>query len=97
MVSTLQFIDPLNRRDLTRDELLHLDRYLRLHKFDNLNVTEAYDAKGISVSKAGATAQTAAGRAAILQQEAQNSSLLMSTATRKPNLRSYGWFISEFH
>ena len=70
MVSQLQFIDPLNRRDLTRDELLALDQYLRRHGFSDLNVTEAYDAKGITVSTAGAVANTAAGRAAILQQEA---------------------------
>ena len=70
MVSQLQFIDPLNRRDLTREELVSLDRYLRRHGFSNLNVTEAYDEKGVSISKAGSAATTAAGRAAILQQEA---------------------------
>ena len=70
-VSQLQFIDPLNRRDLTRPELVNLDRYLRRHGFDHLNVTEAYDAKGITVSTAGAIGNTAAGRAAILQQEAR--------------------------
>jgi R3H domain len=72
MVSQLQFIDPLNRRDLTRDEIVHLDQYLRRHKFFDLNVTEAYDAKGITISTAGATAQTARGRATILQEEAQH-------------------------
>jgi R3H domain len=72
MVSQLQFIDPLNRRDLTRDEIVHLDQYLRRHKFFDLNVTEAYDAKGITVSTAGATAQTARGRATILQEEARH-------------------------
>ncbi|GAX25066.1 hypothetical protein FisN_10Lh262 [Fistulifera solaris] len=72
MVSQLQFIDPLNRRDLTRDEINNLDRYLRRHGFYNMNVTEAYDAKGITLSTAGAAANTATGRAAILQQEARN-------------------------
>lgn len=77
MVSQLQFIDPLNRRDSTRDELLNLDRYLRRNGFgETLNVTEAYDTKGITLSTAGAVANTAAGRAAILQQEAKN--LLLS-------------------
>lgn len=70
MVSQLQFIDPLNRRDLTRDELVNLDHYLRRHGFTNLNVTEAYDVKGVTISKAGSAGNTAAGRAAILQQEA---------------------------
>jgi R3H domain len=103
MVSQLQFIDPLNRRDLTRDELTCLDRYLRRHAHiisnhhhhqqgnsnsnkknrnnrqqqhhaNDLNVTEAYDAKGMTLSSAGAAAHTDAGRAAIraamLQQEA---------------------------
>jgi len=75
MVSQLQFIDPLNRRDVTRDELVNLDRYLRAHGFRNLNVCEAYDIKGVTLSTAGAAANTAAGRAAILQQEA---SILLS-------------------
>jgi R3H domain len=70
-VSQLQFIDPLNRRDLTRDELVNLDRYLRKHGFTNLNVVEAYDVKGVTISTAGAAGNTAAGRAAILQQEAR--------------------------
>jgi hypothetical protein len=72
MVSQLQFIDPLNRRDLTRDELVNLDRYLRRHNFDDINVTEAYDTKGVTLSSAGATANTAAGRVVILQQLAGN-------------------------
>jgi hypothetical protein len=72
MVSQLQFIDPLNRRDLTRDELVNLDRYLRRHNFTDINVTEAYDTKGVTFSSAGATANTAAGRVAILQQLAGN-------------------------
>ena len=71
MVSQLQFIDPLNRRDITRDELIHLDHYLRRHHFYELNVVEAYDTKGVTLSSAGATANTAMGRSIILQQEAQ--------------------------
>jgi hypothetical protein len=71
MVSQLQFIDPLNRRDLTRDELLNLDHYLKRAGFHNLNVTDTYDAKGITVSSAGAAGGTAEGRALIRQQEAQ--------------------------
>jgi hypothetical protein len=70
MVSQLQFIDPLNRRDVTRDELINLDQYLRRHGFLNINVTEAFDAKGVTLSTAGSAAHTAAGRAQILQQEA---------------------------
>jgi len=71
LVSQLQFIDPFNRRDLTRDELVNLDEYLKRHGFNDLKVTEAYDAKGVTVSRAGALGNTAEGRAAILQQEAQ--------------------------
>eukprot|EP00522_Entomoneis_paludosa_P006386 CAMPEP_0172451978 /NCGR_PEP_ID=MMETSP1065-20121228/9769_1 /TAXON_ID=265537 /ORGANISM="Amphiprora paludosa, Strain CCMP125" /LENGTH=588 /DNA_ID=CAMNT_0013203949 /DNA_START=1 /DNA_END=1767 /DNA_ORIENTATION=+ len=71
MVSQLQFIDPLNRRDLTRDEIVNLDAYLTRHGLSTTHhVTEAYDAKGVTLSRAGAAASTAAGRAAILQQEA---------------------------
>lgn len=72
LVSQLQFIDPLNRRDLTRPELVNLDSYLKRHGFNDLRVTEAYDAKGITISSAGAAASTAEGRAEILQQIAAN-------------------------
>ncbi|KAL3937578.1 MAG: hypothetical protein SGBAC_007336 [Bacillariaceae sp.] len=72
LVSQLQFIDPLNRRDLTRPELLNLDTYLKRHGFIGMSVTEAYDAKGITLSSAGAAAGTAEGRAEILQQIATN-------------------------
>lgn len=84
MVSQLQFIDPLNRRDLTRDELCHLDRYLVRNGFHDLNVVEAYDTKGVSISTAGAASTTAAGRVEILQQEAQN--LLNALFGRGPTL-----------
>ena len=72
MVSQLQFIDPLNRRDLTRDELVNLDHYLKKHGYasNKYSVTEAFDAKGVTLSTAGAAGHTAAGRAAILQQQA---------------------------
>ncbi|CAJ1936481.1 unnamed protein product [Cylindrotheca closterium] len=72
LVSQLQFIDPLNRRDLTRPELLNLDAYLKRHGFNDMSVTEAYDAKGITLSSAGAAASTAEGRAEIMQQIATN-------------------------
>ena len=84
MVSQLQFIDPLNRRDLSRDELCHLDRYLVRNGFHDLNVVEAYDTKGVSLSTAGAASTTAAGRVEILQQEAQN--LLNALFGRGPTL-----------
>jgi hypothetical protein len=71
LVSQLQFIDPFNRRDLTRDELVNLDAYLTRHGFTDLKVVDAYDAKGVTISRSGAVGATAAGRAAILQQEAQ--------------------------
>ena len=97
LISQLQFIDPLNRRDLTREELVNLDQYLARHqlriemeqeedpdvgnrnkrqsrrrkKKTHMTVVEAYDAKGISVSTAGVGGQSAAGRAEILQQQAQ--------------------------
>lgn len=70
MAASNQFIDPLNRRDITRDELVNLDYYLKKHGFHDLNVTEAYDTKGVTISTAGAAGNTAAGRATILQQEA---------------------------
>jgi len=72
LVSQLQFIDPLNRRDLTRPELLNLDAYLHRNGFHDIRVTEAYDAKGVTLSSAGAAADTPEGRAEILQQIATN-------------------------
>lgn len=71
LVSQLQFIDPLNRRDLTRDEIINLDEYLRRHKIKHTSVLEAYDSKGVTLNSAGVSGQTRAGRAEILQQEAQ--------------------------
>ena len=72
LVSTLQFIDPYNRRDLTRGELQALDAYLELHRLGNAGVVEAYDDKGVTLSTAGRAAQSATGRAEILQQEARS-------------------------
>ncbi|GFH61043.1 hypothetical protein CTEN210_17519 [Chaetoceros tenuissimus] len=72
LVSTLQFIDPLNRRDLTRAEIKNLDDYLIKHRLKKMRVLEAYDEKGISVSTASSTAQTASGRLQMRQEEARN-------------------------
>ena len=71
LVSQLQFIDPLNRRDLTRAELKNLDAYLKRHRLGKAGVTEAYDARGLTISSAGVAGQTDEGRAEILQQEAR--------------------------
>lgn len=72
MVKQLQFVNPFDRRDLTRPELVNLDKYLKRHRLDNgLNVTDAYDAKGISLSSAGAAAYTAEGRAQIMREMAE--------------------------
>lgn len=51
--------------------MVHLDRYLARHGFTDLNVVEAYDTKGVSLSTAGSASTTAAGRMEILQQEAR--------------------------
>ncbi|KAL7452170.1 hypothetical protein ACHAWC_003889, partial [Mediolabrus comicus] len=71
VVSELQFIDPFNRRDLTRPELQALDAYLAVHKLGAAGVVEAYDDNGTTISTAGAQAQTPGGRALMLQQRAQ--------------------------
>eukprot|EP00984_Skeletonema_dohrnii_P027959 scaffold17722_cov72-Skeletonema_dohrnii-CCMP3373.AAC.1 len=63
VVSELQFIDPFNRRDLTRPELEALDAYLAVHKLGTAGVVEAYDDNGTTISTAGAQAQTPGGRA----------------------------------
>ena len=80
LVSTLQFIDPFNRRDLTRGELQALDAYLAYHRLGKARVVEAYDCKGVTLSTAGRAAQSATGRAEILQQEA--AAILGSFFTR---------------
>jgi len=85
LVSQLQFIDPLNRRDLTREEIINLDSYLQRHKLKQASVLEAYDSKGITLNSAGISGQTSSGRAAILQQEAQvllNSLFQINTPAR---------------
>eukprot|EP00592_Proboscia_alata_P020362 CAMPEP_0194424466 /NCGR_PEP_ID=MMETSP0176-20130528/23736_1 /TAXON_ID=216777 /ORGANISM="Proboscia alata, Strain PI-D3" /LENGTH=952 /DNA_ID=CAMNT_0039234247 /DNA_START=41 /DNA_END=2899 /DNA_ORIENTATION=- len=43
LVSQLSFIDPLNRRELRREELINLDVYLERHRLGKANVVEAYD------------------------------------------------------
>lgn len=72
LVSTLQFIDPLNRRDLTRQEVENLDNYLAKHRLKKMRVLEAYDDKGVTLSTAGANSQTPSGRLQIRQEEARN-------------------------
>eukprot|EP00804_Cyclotella_cryptica_P025345 CCRYP_012443-RD/>CCRYP_012443-RD protein AED:0.12 eAED:0.12 QI:268/1/1/1/1/0.66/3/4084/973 len=71
LTRTLQFINPYNRRDLTRAELAALDAYMAVHKLGNAGVVQAYDEKGVTLSTAGVAGQTADGRAEILQQEAR--------------------------
>jgi hypothetical protein len=72
LVSTNQFIDPLNRRDLTREEIQNLDSYLAKHCLKKMRVLEAYDEKGISFSTAGSNSQTPSGRLQIRQEEARH-------------------------
>jgi len=62
LVSTQQFIDPYNRRDLTRGELEALDDYLAHNHLSYAGVCLAYDNR-VSISTAGSRAQSAAGRA----------------------------------
>eukprot|EP00591_Stephanopyxis_turris_P012928 CAMPEP_0195525436 /NCGR_PEP_ID=MMETSP0794_2-20130614/25907_1 /TAXON_ID=515487 /ORGANISM="Stephanopyxis turris, Strain CCMP 815" /LENGTH=910 /DNA_ID=CAMNT_0040655903 /DNA_START=120 /DNA_END=2852 /DNA_ORIENTATION=+ len=83
LVSQLQFIDPLNRRDLNRLELINLDQYMARHKLGRANVAEAYDKLGITKSLAGQAGQTQEGRSEILQMEARSvlTSLFERNAT----------------
>ena len=71
LVSQLQFIDPLNRRDLTREEVKNLDDYLKRHRIKQTSVLEAYDNRGVNINTAGISGQTSQGRAQILQRQAQ--------------------------
>ena len=90
VVSELQFIDPFNRRDLTRAELEALDAYLAIHKLGSTGVVEAYDDNGTTISTAGAQAQTPGGRALMLQQRAQviRDSLYQSFGTQRQHRSS---------
>lgn len=63
LVSTQQFIDPYNRRDLTRGELAALDDYLARHGLPYAGARLSYDNRE-TISTAGSRAQSAAGRAA---------------------------------
>jgi len=75
LVSTQQYIDPYNRRDLTRGELEALDDYLAFYNLPFAGVCLAYDNR-VTISTAGSRAQSAAGRAAaraeILRQNAHS-------------------------
>jgi hypothetical protein len=81
LVSQLSFIDPLNRRDLTRPELVNLDRYLQRHSLGRAHVVEAYDNLGMTKSRAGVAFQTAQGRAELLQMEARSVMQALFSAT----------------
>eukprot|EP00814_Leptocylindrus_danicus_P006555 CAMPEP_0116018570 /NCGR_PEP_ID=MMETSP0321-20121206/8721_1 /TAXON_ID=163516 /ORGANISM="Leptocylindrus danicus var. danicus, Strain B650" /LENGTH=803 /DNA_ID=CAMNT_0003488977 /DNA_START=15 /DNA_END=2426 /DNA_ORIENTATION=+ len=77
MISQMQFIDPLNRRDLTFLELQHLDRYLKEHRLlprgsKGNDVVSAYKSRAGSgaVSSAGQAGQTDRARSERLQREA---------------------------
>ena len=78
MISQYQFIDPLNRRDLSRDELVNLDMYLKrydlMKEFPSsyTSVTEVYDSRGVTISTAGSVANTESGRIQLLQQTSQS-------------------------
>lgn len=72
LISQLQFIDPLNRRDLTRPELQALDNYLSENNLGQAHVVKAYDCKGVTISSAGREAQTVSGQARMLQEEARS-------------------------
>merc|ERR1719421_1209914 len=44
LVSSLDFIDPVNRRELTREECRELDDFMADHHWDvNISVTDAFD------------------------------------------------------
>ena len=72
LVSQLQFIDPLNRRDLTREEIINLDLYLRKHNLQQASVLEAFDSRIVTLNRAGISGQSQNARATILQQEARS-------------------------
>ena len=77
MISQMQFIDPLNRRDLTLLELDHLDRYLKEHRLlprgsRGDDVVSAYQstAANSNSNSAGRAGQTERARSERLQREA---------------------------
>ena len=65
LVSTGSFLHPISRRDITRDECVRLDAYVRQHKLGEANVVLAFERKdsyvnGVSPDVLVAQAQEAA-------------------------------------
>lgn len=70
IVSTSQFIDPFNRRDLTKEEVRHLDRYMKKYEGKS-QLYEIFLEQGTpTLNAAGIASQTQQGRTQLLQQEA---------------------------
>lgn len=69
LLSQYQFIDPLNRRQLVREEVCHLNTYLQRHSPYTMNVIEAFDGNKKKIPKASVFAQSEEGRMQIHQQE----------------------------
>lgn len=69
LVSSGNFYDPVNRRELTRQECVSLDSYLDVHSLPKVFVTEAFDlSKRLTSDNAAAKDEL---RAAQLRQEAK--------------------------
>ena len=92
LISQLQFIDPLNRRDLTRPELQALDDYLSDNNLGQAHVVKAYDCKGVTISAAGSEAQTVSGQARMLQEEARSilNALFSGQSTTNQSINAQG-------
>ena len=83
IVSTCQFIDPFNRRDLTKEEVRHLDRYMKKYEGKS-QLYEMFIEQGTpTLNSAGIASQTQQGRTQLLQQEA--SLLLQSLYSTNNN------------
>lgn len=72
LISQCQFIDPLNRRRLVREEVCHLDAYLRRHNFYTLNIIKVFDENNNCIPKASDFSQSEEGKIQIYQQEEQD-------------------------
>lgn len=96
MISQFQFIDPFNQRNVTRNELIHLDKYLNKYSssrsIDNkLNVVEAYDINYVILSTVSyIDKKIAEDKAIILQQDATkllNELLSTNTLVKNEDLK----------
>mmetsp|Transcript_13263 Transcript_13263/g.48294 ORF Transcript_13263/g.48294 Transcript_13263/m.48294 type:complete len:849 (-) Transcript_13263:118-2664(-) len=83
LVSSGDFTQPISRKELTRDECIRLDNYIRMWKLGNASVTEAFDNRDVYYRVDGR--EDAAQRVERLREEAE--ALLLNLYGQPPQPR----------